>query len=39
MDFRDIYHELLSETLRTDPEPVAGSGRREPGFAMTGQQQ
>jgi uncharacterized protein (DUF1501 family) len=31
-DFRDIYHELLSKSLRTDPEPVVGSGRRELGF-------
>jgi uncharacterized protein (DUF1501 family) len=31
-DFRDIYHELLSKTLRTDPEPVVGSARRELGF-------
>jgi uncharacterized protein (DUF1501 family) len=31
-DFRDIYHELLTKTLRTDPEPVVGAGRRELGF-------
>jgi uncharacterized protein (DUF1501 family) len=31
-DFRDIYHELLSKTLHTDPEPVVGAGRRELGF-------
>jgi uncharacterized protein (DUF1501 family) len=31
-DFRDIYHELLSKTLRTDPEPVVGAGRRDLGF-------
>jgi uncharacterized protein (DUF1501 family) len=31
-DFRDIYHELLHKTLRTDPEPVVGPGRRELGF-------
>jgi uncharacterized protein (DUF1501 family) len=31
-DFRDIYHELLSKTLRTDPEPVVGRNRRELGF-------
>jgi uncharacterized protein (DUF1501 family) len=31
-DFRDVYHELLSKTLRTDPEPVVGSGRTELGF-------
>jgi uncharacterized protein (DUF1501 family) len=31
-DFRDIYHELLTKTLRTDPEPVVGVGRRELGF-------
>ncbi|MDT5017785.1 MAG: hypothetical protein QOD39_3945, partial [Mycobacterium sp.] len=32
IDFRDIYHELLSKTLRTDPAPVVGSGRTELGF-------
>jgi uncharacterized protein (DUF1501 family) len=31
-DFRDIYYELLSKTLRADPEPVVGKGRREVGF-------
>ena len=31
-DFRDIYHELLSKTLGTDPEPVVGAGRRALGF-------
>jgi uncharacterized protein (DUF1501 family) len=31
-DFRDIYHELLTKTLRTDPEPVVGNGRRDLGF-------
>jgi uncharacterized protein (DUF1501 family) len=31
-DFRDIYHELLSKTLRADPEQVVGSGRRDIGF-------
>jgi len=31
-DFRDIYHELLSKTLHTDPEQVLGSGRRDIGF-------
>ena len=31
-DFRDIYHELLSKTLRTDPEPVVGAGRKDLGF-------
>jgi uncharacterized protein (DUF1501 family) len=31
-DFRDIYHELLSKTLHTDPEPVVGAGRRDLGF-------
>lgn len=34
-DFRDVYHELLSETLRTDPEPCVGRGRRSIGF-LTG---
>jgi uncharacterized protein (DUF1501 family) len=31
-DFRDIYHELLSHTIGTDPEPSVGPGRREIGF-------
>jgi uncharacterized protein (DUF1501 family) len=31
-DFRDIYHELLSGTLQTDPTPSVGPGRRALGF-------
>lgn len=31
-DFRDIYHELLVRTLRTDPEPSVGTGRADLGF-------
>ena len=31
-DFRDIYHELLSRTLQTDPVPSVGPGRRDLGF-------
>jgi uncharacterized protein (DUF1501 family) len=31
-DFRDIYHELLSHTLGTDPEPSVGTGRKDLGF-------
>ena len=31
-DFRDIYYELLSKTLQTDPTPSVGSGRRSLGF-------
>jgi uncharacterized protein (DUF1501 family) len=32
IDFRDIYHELLTKTINTDPEPSVGSGRRDIGF-------
>jgi uncharacterized protein (DUF1501 family) len=32
VDFRDVYHELLAGTLRTDPTPVIGASRRELGF-------
>lgn len=32
MDFRDIYYELLTKTLKTDPEPSVGPGRRDVGF-------
>jgi uncharacterized protein (DUF1501 family) len=32
VDFRDIYFEILTRTLRADPTPVLGSGRREVGF-------
>jgi uncharacterized protein (DUF1501 family) len=31
-DFRDIYYELLSKTLQTDPTPSVGAGRRSLGF-------
>ncbi|MCV7251515.1 DUF1501 domain-containing protein [Mycolicibacterium fluoranthenivorans] len=31
-DFRDIYHELLSKTLASDPEPSVGPGRKSIGF-------
>lgn len=31
-DFRDIYHELLARTLRTDPTPSVGTGRTSLGF-------
>lgn len=31
-DFRDIYHELLVGTLRTDPTPSVGTGRTTLGF-------
>jgi uncharacterized protein (DUF1501 family) len=31
-DFRDIYHELLSKTLGSDPTPSVGTGRRDLGF-------
>ena len=31
-DFRDIYHELLSHTLGSDPTPSVGPGRRDIGF-------
>jgi uncharacterized protein (DUF1501 family) len=31
-DFRDVYYELLSTTLQTDPTPSVGAGRRSLGF-------
>jgi uncharacterized protein (DUF1501 family) len=31
-DFRYVYHELLARTIRTDPEPAVGAGRRDIGF-------
>ncbi|MFZ0228314.1 MAG: DUF1501 domain-containing protein [Mycobacterium sp.] len=31
-DFRDVYYELLSQTLQTDPAPSVGAGRRSLGF-------
>jgi uncharacterized protein (DUF1501 family) len=32
VDFRDVYHELLSKTLDSDPDPSVGTGRRDLGF-------
>jgi uncharacterized protein (DUF1501 family) len=31
-DFRDVYYELLSQTLKTDPTPSVGTGRHSLGF-------
>jgi uncharacterized protein (DUF1501 family) len=31
-DFRDVYYEVLSHTIGTDPNPSVGPGRRELGF-------
>jgi uncharacterized protein (DUF1501 family) len=31
-DFRDVYYELLSKTVQTDPTPSVGTGRRSLGF-------
>ncbi|WP_428342601.1 DUF1501 domain-containing protein [Mycobacterium sp.] len=31
-DFRDVYYELLTKTLQTDPTPSVGAGRRSLGF-------
>ena len=31
-DFRDVYYELLAQTLQTDPTPSVGAGRRSLGF-------
>ena len=31
-DFRDVYFELLSKTLQTDPTPSVGAGRQSLGF-------
>jgi uncharacterized protein (DUF1501 family) len=28
IDFRNVYYELLSKTLQTDPTPPVGPGRR-----------
>ena len=36
VDFRDVYHELLSGTLGADPEPSVGRGRRDIGFLAGG---
>jgi uncharacterized protein (DUF1501 family) len=32
IDFRDIYHEVLSKTVGADPEPAVGTGRTDLGF-------
>lgn len=31
-DFRDVYHELLAQTVGTDPTPSVGAGRKSLGF-------
>lgn len=31
-DFRDVYAELMGTTLRVDPEPIVGAGRKPLGF-------
>jgi uncharacterized protein (DUF1501 family) len=31
-DFRDVYYELLSRTVGTDPTPSVGTGRTPLGF-------
>ncbi|GAB3241297.1 DUF1501 domain-containing protein [Mycolicibacterium hippocampi] len=31
-DFRDVYHEILTRGLGSDPEPVIGKGRKDIGF-------
>jgi uncharacterized protein (DUF1501 family) len=31
-DFRDVYHDLLAQTLQTDPTPSVGTGRHSLGF-------
>jgi uncharacterized protein (DUF1501 family) len=31
-DFRDVYYELLANTLQTDPAPSVGTGRKSLGF-------
>ncbi|WP_285031384.1 DUF1501 domain-containing protein [Mycolicibacterium sp. lyk4-40-TYG-92] len=31
-DFRDVYHEVLTRTLGTDPGPIVGPGRKDVGF-------
>jgi uncharacterized protein (DUF1501 family) len=31
-DFRDVYYEVLSKTLQTDPTPSVGAGRKSLGF-------
>jgi uncharacterized protein (DUF1501 family) len=32
VDFRDVYHELLTKTVGADPEPSVGTGRNDIGF-------
>jgi uncharacterized protein (DUF1501 family) len=32
VDFRDVYHELLTKTVGADPEPAVGAGRNDIGF-------
>jgi hypothetical protein len=32
MDFRDVYYDLLTHTIRTHPTPSVGTGRRSVGF-------
>ncbi len=32
MDFRDVYYDLLTHTIGTDPTPSVGTGRRSVGF-------
>ncbi|MET9326648.1 DUF1501 domain-containing protein [Tsukamurella sp. NPDC003166] len=32
VDFRDVYHELLSKGIGADPTPSVGAGRRDVGF-------
>ena len=32
VDFRDIYFEILTRTLGTDPTPILGFGWRKVGF-------
>lgn len=34
-DFRDVFHEILTRGLGTDPEPVIGKGRKSIGFLKT----
>jgi uncharacterized protein (DUF1501 family) len=31
-DFRDVYHDLMAQTLQTDPTPSVGTGRHSLGF-------
>jgi hypothetical protein len=34
-DFRDVYYELLTRTVGTDPTPSVGPGPPRPGLPMT----